>query len=350
MTTSAPKRGAASGNGTRVLLAGDDFITLDVLTEAVVRHAPGVEVATLLSGFPTEPFRSVGGVHEVTGDEDALIAALAGCRAAITHTHPFSRRVLEAAGSLEVVAVTRGGPVNIDLTAARELGITVTTVPGRNAIPTAEHTVAMILAAARQLAQRHHEIVSGGWPSDHYRYDEVGPELAGATLGLVGYGAIGLRVARACLGLGMTVLVFDPYFAGELPEGVVRCDDLDSLLRASYVLTLHARLTAESQGMIGRRELALLPAGAIVVNCARGGLLDYDALADGLDSGHLFAAACDVFPDEPLPLDHRLRRTPRFTLTPHLAGASRQSAHYAADVAAADIGLFLCGQAPLHRA
>lgn len=334
----------------KVLLAGDDFITRDVLTEAVLRHLPGAELGWLWSGFPTEPFRSVGGVHEVTGDEDALIEALAGCQGAITHTHPFSRRVLAAAPDLRVVSVCRGGAVNIDLDAARELGIAVTTVPGRNAIPTAEHAVAMILVSARQVAQRHREITEGGWSSDHYRYDQAGPELSGATVGLVGFGAIGSRVARACAGLGMKVAVYDPYLVGDLPEEYQRFDDLDALLRVSDVLTLHARQTAETMGLIGRRELALLRDGAIVVNCARGGLLDYDALADALDAGHLFAAACDVFPTEPLAADDRLRRTPRLTLTPHVAGASRQSAHYAADVGATDLALFFGGGVPLHAA
>ena len=285
----------------KILLAGDHFITTEVLSDAIARHVPDADLVALLSGFPEEPFRSVGGVDEVTGDEDALISALEGCTAAITHTHPFTRRVFESAPDLQVLTVCRGGPVNVDLAAATDHGVTVTYVPGRNAIATAEHTVALILAAARQVAQRHSELIGGTWASDYYRYDKAGAELAASTLGLVGFGAVGARVARTCDALGMRVLVFDPYLTDDLPAPYERADALDDLLASSAVVTLHARLTPETRGMIGRRELALMPQGSILVNCARGGLLDYDALCDALEGGHLFAAACDVFPVEPLP-------------------------------------------------
>lgn len=335
---------------TRILLAGDHFITIEALTAAFEKHLPDAELSSLLSGFPEEPFRSVGGVHEATGDEDALIAALQGHQGAVTHTHPFTRRVFEACPELEVVAVTRGGPVNVDVAAASDHGVTVTLVPGRNAIATAEHTVAMILASARQIAQRHAEVVSDTWGSDYYRYDKAGSELAGGNLALIGYGAVGSRVARACAALGMTILVFDPYVTGELPHGYELVASLDEALSRADVVTLHARATEETRGMIGRREIALMPPGGILVNCARGSLLDHDALADALDDGHLFAAALDVFPAEPLPRGHRLASTPRLTLSPHVAGASRQSAHFAADIAAADVARFFAGDAPQHVA
>jgi len=334
----------------KILLAGDHFITTEVLSDAIARHIPDADLVALLSGFPEEPFRSVGGVDEVTGDEDALISALEGCTAAITHTHPFTRRVFESAPDLQVLTVCRGGPVNVDLAAATDHGVTVTYVPGRNAIATAEHTVALILAAARQVAQRHSELIGGTWASDYYRYDKAGAELAASTLGLVGFGAVGARVARTCDALGMRVLVFDPYLTDDLPAPYERADALDDLLASSAVVTLHARLTPETRGMIGRRELALMPQGSILVNCARGGLLDYDALCDALEGGHLFAAACDVFPVEPLPPGHRILSTPRLTVSPHVAGASRQCAHFAADVGAADIARNLRGDEPLHVA
>lgn len=147
---------------------------------------------------------------------------------------------------------------------------------------------------------------------------------------MVGYGAIGRRVATALVAMGAHVQVFDRYFTGALPEGVEQVGTLDELLRRSNVLSLHARATAENAGMIGREQLAMLPEGAIVVNCARPQLLDYDALCDALDDGHLFAAACDVLPSEPLPPDHRILRTSKITVTPHLAGASKSAAWIAA--------------------
>lgn len=334
----------------QVLLAGDHFITEDVLRAAATRHLPESELTFLESGFPEEPFRSVGGVSEATGDEDALIRALAGRDAVIAHTHPFTRRVFECSPGLKVVAICRGGPVNLDLAAAAEHGVTVTFVPGRNAVATAEQTVALILASARQVAQRHVEVASGSWGIDNYRYDKVGPELAGGNLALIGYGAVGSRVARACEALGMHIMVYDPYFNGNLPPSYEFVPELDALLSRAQVVTLHARATAETQGMIGRRELALIPEGGILINCARGTLLDYSALQAALKSGHLFAAGLDVFHIEPLPKDDPLLSTPHLTMSPHIAGASRQSAHFSATVAAQDVARYFRGETPLHVA
>ncbi|WP_040159155.1 2-hydroxyacid dehydrogenase [Nigerium massiliense] len=335
----------------KVLLAGDYFVTPEVLATALERHLPEAETSVLQGEFPEQPLsEDPEGVHESVGSEDDLIAALQGVDVCFTHTFPVTRKVMDACPDLRMVTVTRGGPVNADKQAATEHGVVVSFTPGRNATATTEHSLAMILAAVRQIAQRHEELRQGKWPGNLYRYDLVGPELAGGTVGLVGYGAIGSRVALVLQAMGMRVRVFDPYFKGELPEGMEAVDDLDDLLASANVLTLHARLTDDNKGMIGAREMALMPEGSVLVNCARGGLLDYDALCDALDSGHLYAAACDVLPAEPLPPDHRILHTDRLTVTPHLAGASKQAAELAADIGARDIAAFVHGERPQHVA
>ncbi len=334
----------------KVLLSGDGFVTVDVLARALARHLPEAETVSLANEWPLEPVGDVGGVREAQGDEERLIEALRGCDVCFTHTQPVTEKVLAASPDLTMVTVCRGGPVNADADAATEHGVLLTFTPGRNATATAEHSVAMIMAAVRQIPQRHAELVTGEWRGDYYLYDQVGPEIAGSTVGLVGYGAIGSRVAAIMMALGARVVVYDPYLSVDLPSGVERVEDLDALLAQSSIVTIHARETAENRGLIGARELALMPAGSILVNCARGGLLDYDALCDVLDSGHLFAAACDVLPFEPLPPDHRILRTPRLTVTPHLAGASRQAAELAADIGAADIAAFVRGERPRYVA
>lgn len=168
--------------------------------------------------------------------------------------------------------------------------------------------------------------------------------------GLVGYGAIGNCVAKILKGFGARVLVHDPYIAADALTDVDESVGLDELLRRCQVVSLHARLTEDNTGMIGSEEIATMPRGATIVNCARGGLLDYDAVCDALDSGHLFAAAFDVFPFEPVPPDSRLLRTDGLVLTPHLAGASKQTAHEAARIVAAETGRFLCGEPLAYRA
>ncbi|MFC7101518.1 NAD(P)-dependent oxidoreductase [Nonomuraea rubra] len=182
------------------------------------------------------------------------------------------------------------------------------------------------------------------WRGDYYMYDHVGPELEGNTVGLVGYGAIGRRVARMLAGFGANVLVHDPYV--DAPNGV----GLPELLERSLFVSLHARATPETAGLIGAAELAAMPEGSVLVNCARGALLDYDALCDALDSGHLFGAAMDVFPEEPIPQGSRLLTTPNLVMTPHLAGASKETAMKAAAIVAADVARYVRGEPLAHVA
>lgn len=334
----------------KVLVAGDRFILPEILLEALGRHVPGAETTIIKGSWPVTPFADIGEVSEAEGDEDALIAALDGCEIALVHASPFTEKVLAAvAPTLKLITVGRGGPVNINLDAATAHGVKVSNAPGRNATATAEHSVAMILAAVRQLVDRHNELVAGQWRGDYYAYENVAPEVRGSTVGLIGYGAIGSRVAKTLNAMGAHVLAYDPYVAAADMPDAEKLDDLDELLRRSSILTLHPRLTDETRGMIGAEQLALLPEGAIVVNCSRPPVLDYDALADALDSGRLYAAAADVLPSEPLPPGHRLLRTPRLIVTPHLAGASRESAQLAAELAAADIARYLAGE-PLRYA
>lgn len=339
-----------NGKPLKVLLAGDYFVTPDVLQEAISRHLPDAQTTVFQTPFPEEPTSNFSGVKEAAGNEAELIAALQGMDVCFTHTAPLSRKVIEACPDLKLITVCRGGPVNADQEAATESGVALTFTPGRNATATTEHSIAMIFAALRQVAQRHEELRAGEWRGDYYRYEQVGPELSGSTVGMVGYGAVGSRVAPILVAAGARVVVYDPYFKAEMPEGVELVETLESLLATSQLVTLHARLTDENAGMIGAEQIAMMPEGSIIINCARGGLMDYEAVCDALDSGHLYAAAADVLPFEPLPPDHRILRTERFTVTPHLAGASKQAAHIAANIGAADIAAFARGENPIHIA
>jgi D-3-phosphoglycerate dehydrogenase len=234
--------------------------------------------------------------------------------------------------------------VNANLEAATAAGVAVTYAPGRNAVATAEHTLAMLLAATRRIPQTNADLAGGVWRGDYYMYDNVGPELEGSTVGLVGYGAIGRRAARMLAGFGAEVLVHDPYVAVEGQVG------LAELLERSLFVSLHARATPETTGMIGAAEIGRMPRGSVLVNCARGALLDYDALCDALESGHLFGAAVDVFPEEPIPPGSRLLSTPNLVMTPHLAGASKQTAVKAAGIVAADVARYVRGEPLAHCA
>jgi len=337
---------------TRVLAAGDHFVLNRLLIDALRREIPygaDPEITELTLPWPVEPFGRVAEVDEASGTEEALMQALVGAEICLTQMAPLTEKVLDAASDLRLFCISRGGPVNANLEAATRHGVAVCFAPGRNASATAEHTVAMMLAAMRRIPQTHADLTAGTWRGDYYTYDNVGPELEGNTVGLVGYGAIGSRVARMLEGFGAHVLVFDPYVSADA-LGLAQRVELDELLSRSGVLSLHARATPETTKMIGAAQIAAMPAGSVVVNCARGALLDYDALCDALESGQLFGAALDVFPEEPIPPGSRLLTTPGIVMTPHLAGASKQTATKAAQIVAQEAGRYLRGQPLLHCA
>ncbi len=333
----------------RVLLAGDHFVLNELLRAALEREVSAeLDVSELTLPWPVQPFGRVGEVDEASGTEEQMIEALQGRQVCLTQMAPLTERVLQACPDLELFCVGRGGPVNTDLAAATRHRVAVTFAPGRNATATAEHTLALTLAAVRRVPQTHTELAHGTWRGDLYQYEQVGPELEGSTVGLVGYGAIGRRVARMFRGFRAKVLVHDPYVADLGPE--MALVGLDELLSRSSIVSLHARATAETRHMIGPDQIKAMPPGSVLVNCARGALLDYDAVCDALDSGHLFGAAFDVFPEEPVPAASRLLTTPNVVMTPHLAGASKQTAVRAASIVAADVRRHLAGDAVRHCA
>ncbi|MBB6171295.1 D-3-phosphoglycerate dehydrogenase [Nocardiopsis mwathae] len=336
---------------TTVLAAGDRFVLPGLLSDAVrARAGADVEVRELALPWPHVPFGPVAEVREASGTEEELIAALRGARVCVTQMAPLTERVLAACPDLELFCVSRGGPVNANVEAATRHGVAVCYAPGRNAAATAEHTLGLILAAARHIPDLHADLRGGRWRGDFYDYDNCGPEIEGATVGLIGYGAIGRRVAAALSALGARILVHDPYVTGDALGDTAAKADLGDLLAESDIVSLHARLTPETEGLLGAAEIARMRPGAVLVNCARGGLLDYGAVCAALESGHLHAAAFDVYAEEPVPPDARLLTAPNVVLTPHVAGASRQVAHKAADIVAAEVGRFLTGRPLAHCA
>lgn len=329
----------------RVLAAGDEFVGTELLKKEVAAQVPGAEFAELALPWPVEPFGPVGGVHEASGTEQQVIEAIVGAEVAVTQMAPFTKAVFAAAPDLKLVSVCRGGPVNVDLAAATEAGVTVTYAPGRNATAAAEFAIGMILAAMRRIATSSAELLAGTWRGDYYSYAQTGVELDGTTVGLVGYGAIGAKVSKVLNAFGAKVLVSDPFAdPARIAADGAELVELDELMRRSFVVSLHARLTEQTRHLIDADKLALLPHGAVLVNSARGGLLDYAPLPDLLRSGRLGALALDVYDIEPPPADWALRDAPNVIATPHLAGASRQTAERAAQIVAAEVGRYARGE------
>lgn len=206
-----------NGNSVRVVAAGDHFILPALIREALDPELT-CEVAELTLGWPLDPFGPVAEVTEASDAEDALIEALAGAQVLVTQMGPVTERVLDACPDLRLVVVCRGGPVNVNLDAAKRHDVRVCYAPGRNAAATAEFTVGLMLAALRRIPQAHDLLArQGSWEgATYYTYEHSGLELEDLPVGLVGYGAVGSRVARVLGAFGARVMVHDPYVHGEI--------------------------------------------------------------------------------------------------------------------------------------
>jgi len=305
------------------------------------------EFTHIKTQWPMEPFRDIDGVFEASGNVSELIEKLQGVEIAATHLAPFSAEVFKNAPNLKMVGVCRGGPVNIDVNAATEAGVLISYAPGRNAQAAAEFAIALMLAAMRRITRGDADLHKGIWRGDFYSYEKTGIEISGSTVGLIGYGAIGKIVAKILIAMGAHVIVFDPYTNKALmaADGVESVE-LDYLLKNSSVVSLHARLTSDSKHILSEENMKLLPEGAVIVNSARGGLMDYKPLPDLLRSGRIGALALDVYDVEPPPNDWPLLGIENVVLAPHLAGATKQTAWRAANIIADEIELFLDGRVP----
>lgn len=269
--------------------------------------------------------------------------------AVLVRTARFDRSRLENAPRLKVIGKHGVGVDNIDVAAARERGITVTSTPGANAQAVAEHALTLMLLLARRIPTVSRLLREGGF--ERARAAAMATDLQGKTLGLIGVGNVGARLAAICRNaLMMPVLAFDPYVRPERARalGVEPVDDLGRLLRDADIISIHSPLTAETRGLIGREALALVKPRAILINCARGGIVDEVALLAALQEGRLGGAGLDVFTEEPLPIDHPLLRCENVVATPHVAGASQEAFATIAQTVAADILRVLHGEAPIY--
>ena len=254
--------------------------------------------------------------------EDALIRELEGCSAVVAGSEPYTRRVLQSLPALRVIARTGVGFDAIDLQAADECGIVVTTTPGVNHHSVAEHTIALLMGVARGFPDLDQRVRNGRWKRIAY------PRVMGCTLGLVGLGRIGQAVAWRARGLGLKVIACEPYpprdFCQQHGIELVSLDEL--LARADYV-SLHSPATAETKHLINARTLARMKPGSVLINTARGSLVDEAALAEALRSGHIRAAGLDVFEVEPLPVESPLTQMSNVMLAGHVAGLDIESQH-----------------------
>ena len=271
---------------------------------------------------------------------ETLATALVGAQALIIRSATqVTREVLEAARDLVVVGRAGIGLDNVDTAAATELGVMVVNAPQSNTLSAAEHTMALLLAQARNVPQAHAALKAGRWERSKWN----GVELADKTLGVIGLGRIGRLVAQRCLAFGMKLVAYDPFVSAEAAHRMsVEMISLDELVARSDFVTLHLAKTPETIGLIGRELLAKAKPGIRIINVARGGIVDEQALTDAIRSGQVAGAAIDVFSTEPC-LDSPLFELDEVVVTPHLGASTVEAQDKAGDTIAEMVQLALAG-------
>ena len=340
-----------------IAIIGDRFM-LPSMFETAIREKCGDDLTIRAHEmpWPDVPMQhgyaeaGMDGLKEYLGSSDEIVQMVGDASIVVTQLAPFSAGIMDRLPNLKLIAVSRGGPVNIDMAAARERKIRVVNTPGRNASAVAEFTIGAILAETRLITRGHEALRRGEWRGELYRADLTGSELSEMTVGVVGYGHVGTKVVRILKAFGCKVLVCDPYVqlsVDDIKDGVEQVS-LERIIADSEVITLHARVTDETRGFFGAEQFAAMKRNSYFVNTARGPLVDYAALTEALKSRHLRGAAIETFGVEPVPPDWELLQLDNVTLTPHIAGASVKTVKFAAAAAAEEVRRFLAGQPSLN--
>ncbi|QDU63916.1 D-3-phosphoglycerate dehydrogenase [Planctomycetes bacterium Pan216] len=265
---------------------------------------------------------------------DELKSVLAECDGVIIRSGTtITADLLQRPSKLRVIVRAGAGVDNIEVPAATREGIVVMNTPGGNTLSTAEHTIALLLALSRHVPAADLSLREGRWDRKKY----TGSQLAGKTLGVIGLGRVGLAVAKRAIGLEMNILGYDPFLSAERAAelGIESVSDPEDIYPRADIVTVHVPLGEQTKGMVGKSQMAKLRKGAAVINCARGGIVDEDALLEALESGHLSGAALDVYSSEPC-TDSPLFKLPNVVVTPHL-GASTQEAQLNVAIEAANL-------------
>jgi D-3-phosphoglycerate dehydrogenase len=344
-------------NKFKIAVIGDQFMKASAFTDALAK-VPGLdaEVRTMELPWPDQPMRhgyvdgGLPGLREYMGEPDEIVRFVDGAEILINHLAPINGDILDRLPALKLIAVSRGGPVNIDVAACKARKVKLVNTPGRNSSAVAEFTIAAILAETRLIRAGHESLRQGVWRGDLYRFDKIDAELSEMTVGLIGYGHIGTKVVRLLKPFGCRILVCDPYvpLSAEDRDDDIEQVDLDTLLRRSDVVSLHARVTEETKGFLAAPQFARMKPGAYFINTARGPMVNYDDLYQALKSRHIRGAMLETFWLEPPPADSPLLKLDNVTLTPHIAGASTTTVRIAARMIAEEIRRHGAGEPPLN--
>ena len=328
----------------RILVVGDSFVSADVFRQGLAPLAADHE----LDYVQLDESRTPPGLplREYAGDPVEIAARMPGVEVLVVHGAAVTDEVLGASDALRLICCARGGPVNVDLESASARGLPVVTTPGKNAESVADQTLAFMVMLARRFPQAQRFLLDGNdlGESTFEGAQFFGHDLGGHTLGLVGYGNVGHRVARRARAFRMRVIAFDPFLTVECEDDVEQVDDLETLLERADFVSLHARATPENENLLDRAAFARMRRGTYFVNTARETLVDEEALDEALASGHLAGAALDVVRRLPDGGRHPLLRHPNVVLTPHIGGATHETLLRGATMVGDEIRRFAAGE------
>jgi D-3-phosphoglycerate dehydrogenase len=304
-----------------------------------------VVISDPISRTGLDPLANTPGIHLIEKniahikskyDIDAII---------VRSSTKITRQIIGELPRLKIIARAGVGVDNIDVDAATERGIIVVNAPNGNTISTAEHTFAMVLSLMRKIPQANRSIRKLEWERSAF----TGHELHGKKLGIIGLGKIGTEIAKRALAFEMDILVYDPYLTQDRAKKLqVESVPLETLLQVSDIITVHTPLNEDTKGLINERTIESMKKGVYLINCARGGIIDEEALLDNLDSGHIAGAALDVFSAEPC-LNQALLLHEKVIATPHIAASTTEAQFHVARQVSEDVRGVLLGE-PAHNA
>lgn len=305
----------------------------------------GIEISTVewqLKDF--DELQHINLLVEQGGRDDIevpeyILEAVKDTEILITQFFPVSAALIDKCPNLKMIGVLRGGYENVDVEYAMSKGIQVLHAVGRNANAVSDYAIGFMICEARNIARGHAGIKNGQWIRNYPNSDII-PDFEGRTVGLIGYGEIGRLVAKKLSGFDMNILVYDPYYKGD----DVNLVSLEELMRKSDFVSLHARLTKDNHKMIGAKELSWMRPDAYLINTSRSGLIDEEALYEALKNKKIAGAALDVFELEPPGKDHPLVTLENVTLSPHMAGGSKDAFYNSPRLIAAGMEALLNGK------
>lgn len=340
----------------RCLLCGDPQQPSDAMYESagfLENHGVEFQLMEWQGDVSAAEFRDVTMDMESRGPNDydasAIVDNLDGVQFLVVHKAPVSREVFERGEALEVVAAARGGTENVDEDAAADHDVAVLHAPGRNADAVADYAVSFALSVHRRIPHFVETTDRGEWGLE-FDPEELPRDVTSLTIGIVGFGNVGRKAAQRWSGFDPEILAYDPFVDAETTsEHGAGTADLDETLERADIVTVHARLSDDTYHMLGTEELKQMGDDALLVNTARGGLVDTDALVEALESGSIGGAALDVFEEEPIAEGHPLLELDNAWLSPHTAGSTRDAVYNGARIVAEDLEAIIGGREPAHR-